>query len=123
MVPYDKGIEDRVLGGVIHHPREIETVRGFFEELSVLSQKQSKALWLILTRMHRNGIPINLASVCSQLTDKDIKQGCNAHYITGCTQGASFKDMIYHHASIIYEKYLLRKIIVEALKQAKEENS
>ena len=61
MVPYDKGIEDRVLGGIIHHPKEIETVKGFFEDLSVLSQKQSKALWLVLIRMHRSGIPINLA--------------------------------------------------------------
>ena len=113
MVPYDKGIEDRVLGGIIHHPKEIETVKGFFEDLSVLSQKQSKALWLVLIRMHRSGIPINLASVCSQLTDKDVKTGCNAHYITGCTQQASLEGMIYHHASIIYEKYLLRKIIVE----------
>ena len=113
MGPYDKGIEDRALGGIIHHPKEIETVKGFFEDLSVLSQKQSKALWLVLIRMHRSGIPINLASVCSQLTDKDVKTGCNAHYITGCTQQASLEGMIYHHASIIYEKYLLRKIIVE----------
>ena len=113
MVPYDKGIEDRVLGGIIHHPKEIETAKGFFEDLSVLSQKRAKALWLVLLRMNRNGIPINLPSVCSQLTDKDIKQGCNAHYVTGCTQDGSLEGMVHHHASIIYEKYLLRKIIVE----------
>ena len=113
MVPYDKGIEDRVLGGIIHHPKEIETVKGFFEDISVLSQRESKALWLILIRMHRSGIPINLASVCSQVTDKDVKKGCNAYYITGCTKEASLEGMVYHHASIIYEKYLLRKIIVE----------
>ena len=63
--------------------------------------------------MKRNGTPINLPSVCSQITDKDIKQGCNPYYITGCTKEASLKTMITHHASIIYEKYLLRKIIVE----------
>tara|TARA_R100001015_G_C4635064_1_gene203348 strand:- start:6172 stop:7479 length:1308 start_codon:yes stop_codon:yes gene_type:complete len=113
MVPYDKGIEDRVLGGIIHHPKEIETVKGFFEDISVLSQRESKALWLILIRMHRSGIPINLASVCSQVTDKDVKKGCNAYYVTGCTKEASLEGMVYHHASIIYEKYLLRKIIVE----------
>jgi|TARA_R100001530_G_scaffold6929_1_gene7820 replicative DNA helicase len=113
MVPYNKDIEDRVLGGVIQNPGEIDAVRGFFEDLSVISQKKSRILWLNLLRMKRNGIPINLPSVCSQLTDKDIKQGCTAYYITGCTQEASLQGMIVHHASIIYEKYLLRKIIVE----------
>ena len=113
MVPYDKEIEDRVLGGVIRHPEEIETIRGYFEDLSVISQKKAKVLWLNLLRMKRNGIPINLPSVCSQLSDKDTNQGCNAHYITGCTKNASLGGMIAHHASIIYEKYLLRKIIVE----------
>ena len=101
MVPYDKGLEDRVLGGMIHHPKEIETVRGFFDDLSVISQSQAKTLWLTLLRMSRSGIPISLPSVCSQLTDSNIKQGCNAHYVTGCTVGASLEGMIYHHASII----------------------
>ena len=113
MVPYDKEMEDRVLGGIIHHPEEIDSVRGFFEEISVLSQNKSRVLWKILLRMKRNLTPINLPSVCSQLTDKDIKQGCNAYYVTGCSQEASLKGMIYHHASIIHEKFLLRKIIVE----------
>ena len=63
MVPYDKGLEDRVLGGIIHHPKEIETVRGFFDDLSVVSQSKARTLWLILLRMSRNGIPINLPSV------------------------------------------------------------
>jgi len=113
MVPYDKEIEDRVLGGIIHHPEEIYTVRGFFEDLSVISQKKARVLWNKLLWMKRNSVPINLPSVCSQLTDKDTKQGCTAHYITGCTSKASLQGMIVHHASIIYEKYLLRKIIVE----------
>ena len=113
MVPYDKGLEDRVLGGIIHHPEEIDVVRGFFEDLSVISQKNARALWKNLLRMKRNGVPINLPSVCSQLTDIDTRQGCTTHYITGCTKNASLKGMVAHHSSIIYEKYLLRKIIVE----------
>ena len=113
MVPYDKGLEDRVIGGIIRHPEEIDTVRCYFEDLSVISQKKTRVLWLNLLRMKRNGVPINLPSVCSQLTDIDMKQGCTLHYITGCVQEASLEGMIAHHASIIYEKYLLRKIIVE----------
>ena len=113
MVPYDKEVEDRVLGGIINHPGEIDAVRSFFEDISVLSQRQSRVLWKVLLRMKRNGVPINMPSVCSTLTDADTKQGCTPYYITGCTQGASLEGMIVHHASIIYEKYLLRKIIVE----------
>ena len=113
MVPYDKGLEDRVIGGIIRHPEEIDTVRCYFEDLSVISQKKTRVLWLNLLRMKRNGVPINLPSVCSQLTDIDMKQGCTLHYITGCVQEASLEGMIAHHASIIYEKYLIRKIIVE----------
>ena len=74
MVPYDKGLEDRVIGGIIRHPEEIDTVRCYFEDLSVISQKKTRVLWLNLLRMKRNGVPINLPSVCSQLTDVDMKQ-------------------------------------------------
>ena len=34
MVPYDKEVEDRVLGGIINHPGEIDAVRSFFEDIS-----------------------------------------------------------------------------------------
>ena len=68
MVPYDKEIEDGVLGGLIHHPSEIEAVRGYFEDSNVLSQKRAKVLWSSLIRMKRNGVPINLMSVCSQIS-------------------------------------------------------
>ena len=113
MVPYDTKMEDRVLGGIIHHPEQIDRVFNFFEDNSVLSQGQARILWSHLLRMKRNRVPINLPSVCSQLTDKDLKNKCTPHYVTGCTSSASLKDMVEHHASIIHEKYLLRKIIVE----------
>ena len=58
MVPYDTKMEDRVLGGIIHHPEQIDRVFNFFEDNSVLSQGQARILWSHLLRMKRNRVPI-----------------------------------------------------------------
>ena len=64
--------------------------------------------------MSRNGQRIDTITVCASVTKKDIDRGLTKYYITGCTTEPAIKGMAKFYANQLYEKYLMRKIIVKA---------
>ena len=64
--------------------------------------------------MKRGNQHIDMRTVCSALNDKETKKGLTAYYVTKCTSGAPAKGMCEYYANQIYEKYLLRKVIVHS---------
>ena len=64
--------------------------------------------------MSRNGQRIDTITVCASVTKKDIDRGLTKYFITGCTSESANKGMAKFYANQLYEKYLMRKIIVKA---------
>ena len=64
--------------------------------------------------MKREGQHIDTVTVCSSVTKKDSEKGLTAYYITKCTSNVGAKGTAEFYATQIYEKYLLRKVIVES---------
>ena len=114
ILPYDTEAEDSILGSVIYHDEEYDKISKFFVEKEVFYQKRARFLWTRVSEMKRRKEPIDTFTVCSTITDEDSKNGLTQYYITKCTSNVGAKGTAFFHASKIYEKYLLRKIIVES---------
>lgn len=123
-LPYDATAEDAVLGSVIANPGEYETVAKYFNDSSVFYQRRARLLWHKVKQMVRDKQTIDTLSVCMSVTQDDINKGLTKHYITGCTSETCAKGMTEFYANKLYEKYLLRKIIVKAeeIKMHAEDN-
>ena len=113
-LPYDIESEDVVLGSVIRNIEEYDRVAKYFTDRDVFYQNKAKLLWERITEMKRSGEKIDTLSVCSSVTKKDSSRGLTKYYITGCTGNACSKGAAEYYATRIYDKYLLRRIIVES---------
>ena len=113
-LPYDEVTENVVLGSVITNPEEYAEVARYFADINVLYQNKARLLWRRIQEMSRNGQRIDTITVCASVTKKDIDRGLTKYYITGCTTEPAIKGMAKFYANQLYEKYLMRKIIVKA---------
>ena len=114
ILPYDENLENCVLGTVILHNEAYDTVSKYFVNRNVFYQKRASLLWDRLTKMKKKKEVIDTFSVASTLSKKEIERGLTAHYVTICTEVGTVKGSLDFHANKLYEKYLLRQIVVES---------
>ena len=124
-LPYDSDTEDCILGAVITNPSEYDSVSKYITNNQIFYQDKARLLWYKITEMKRANLRIDMLTVCSSLNDKETKKGLTSYYITKCTSQAPAKGMGEYYANQIYEKYLLRKVIVnsENIKNKAKENT
>tara|TARA_R100000808_G_C2144883_1_gene152642 strand:+ start:1094 stop:2428 length:1335 start_codon:yes stop_codon:yes gene_type:complete len=113
-LPYDIESEDVLLGSVITNIEDYESVSRYFMERDVFYQDKAELLWKRITEMKRKGEHIDTLSVCSTITKSDSSKGLTKYYVTGCTSDTCAKGAVELYAIRIYEKFLLRKVIVES---------
>ena len=124
-LPYDDATENVVLGSVIANTGEYEVVSRYFTDINVFHQRRARLLWIKIKEMKRSGQNVDTLTVCTSLTKKDIDRGLDRYYITGCTAEPCLRGATEVYASRLYEKYLMRKVIVQAdeiKKQASDNN-
>jgi len=113
-LPYDIDSEDVLLGSVIQNIEEYDKVSKYFRDKKVFYQDKAQLLWQRIVEMKRQGQNIDTLSVCSTVTKKDANRGLTQYYITGCTSNTCAKGAAEYYAMRIYDKYLLRRVIVES---------
>ena len=113
-LPYDDATENVVLGSVIANTGEYEVVSRYFTDINVFHQKRARLLWLKIKEMKRSGQNVDTLTVCTSLTKKDIDKGLDRYYITGCTKEPCLRGATEVYASRLYEKYLMRKVIIQS---------
>lgn len=113
-LPYDSATEDAILGAVIMYPEEYETVTKFLSNDEVFYQDRARLLWRKIKRMIREKEKIDMVTVGSSLNDKEVKKGLTAHYVSCCYSAAPAKGAASYYANQLYEKYILRKVIVNS---------
>jgi len=123
--PYDRDTEDIVLGSIIHHATDYDNVSRYFTDIEVFYQPKARRLWEKITEMRRTGQHIDGVTVASALTKQDIEKGVDNFYIGMCVSNACVEGMTEIYANKVYQKYLMRKIIVksEEVKRKAMENS
>ena len=115
-LPYDSKTEDCILGAVISNPMEYDSVSKYIMNFDVFYQDKARKLWYKLTEMKKTNQTIDMLTVCSSLNANDTKKGLTSYYVTQCTSSSPAKGMAEYYANQIYEKYLLRKVIVHSEK-------
>ena len=113
-LPYDIESEDVLLGSVITKIEDYESISKYFMQSDVFYQDKAHLLWKRITEMKRKGEHIDTLSVCSTITKSDSSKGLTKYYVTGCTSDTCAKGAVELYAIRIYEKFLLRKVIVES---------
>ena len=124
-LPYDETTEDAILGSIIANPEEYDAVARYFTDIDVFYQRKARLLWERIRQMKREKQKIDTVTVCLSITRKDINKGLTKYYITGCTSNTCTPGMTELYANQLYEKYLMRKIIVKAeeIKENAEDNT
>ena len=114
--PYDRDTENVVLGSVIFNPDEYDNISKYFTDIEVFYQPKARLLWNKITKMKRSGEKISLVTVASTITKEDIREGVDNLYVADCVGVACVDGMAAIYANKVYEKYLMRKIIVKSEK-------
>ena len=113
ILPYDNKLEDSVLGAIISNNDVYDDVVKYFNDIDVFGQNKAKALWNKIMFLKREKKTFDLVSICSHLTLNERKDGLTDYYISGCLTNTCLPSNVAFHASHLYEKYLMRKVIVK----------
>ena len=113
-LPYDSSTENCILGAVIRNPEEYDSVSKYLSNDEVFYQDNARLLWRKLKRMIRANEKVDIVTVGSSLNDKEVKKGLTAHYVSICYGNAPGLGAAEYYANQIYEKYILRKVIVNS---------
>ena len=113
-LPYDSSTENCILGAVIMNPEEYESISKYLTNDEVFYQDKARLLWRKLKRMIRANERVDIVPVGSSLNDSEVKKGFTAHYVAICHGNAPGNGAAEYYANQIYEKYILRKVIVNS---------
>tara|TARA_R110002096_G_scaffold1518_1_gene7898 strand:- start:4395 stop:5774 length:1380 start_codon:yes stop_codon:yes gene_type:complete len=109
-------LENLVLGQAINQPEDFNILEQYVPNGDVFVQSKARRLWEIVSGMKREGKELSLITVISCLTTYDNEKGVNASFIVDATTAAACSTGINDttHAKLMYEKYLLRRVMKEA---------
>ena len=113
-LPYDKVTEDAILGSVINNEGEYEAVAKYFTDIEVFYQDRAKLLWKKIKYMKSKNEVIDTRTVTMSLTQHDINRGLTHYYVVTCTGDTCLKGMTELYAKKLYDKFLMRQVIVKA---------
>ena len=106
--PSSKEGERAILCSILENSKILDDVSAYLHKDYFYFQQNAR-MFEILSNMYQNGEPIDTATVCGRLTEKDKTDSVDAYYITGLL-GNPTSNPIYY-AKQVYEKYLLREVI------------
>ena len=112
ILPYDESLEDSILGNIIMEPELYDEVAPFITSLEVFYYTKARVLWTKLSTMRKNREHIDTITVCSDITKQESDKGLTSYYITACIHNIGLSGNIKMYATKLYEKYLMRKVIV-----------
>ena len=109
-------LENIVIGQTINQPEDFDELAQYVPNGDVFIQGKARRLWEMVGSMLRDDKPVTLITVIARLTSYDEDKGVNTSYVVDVTSAAAcstgVKDVT--HAKLMYEKYLLRKVMGEA---------
>ena len=115
-LPYDSATENSILGTVINNPAEYDSVSKYITNSQVFYQDKARRLWYKIGQMRKAKENIDLLTICSSLNGTDSKIGVTSYYVTECTGNSSSAGTAVFYANQLYEKYLLRRVIIHSEK-------
>ena len=115
-LPYDTSLEDSILGSIVLDPKTHDTIAPYITDVEVFYQTKAQVLLKKMTQMIRHNEHIDTMTLSTSITKSESNKGLTAYYITLCTQNTGVSGSVGLYATKLYEKYLLRKVIVTTQK-------
>ena len=114
-LPYDESTENAILGCFIAYPNQYDNMIKYITTDKIFYQKKARMLWQKLRKMKINRNHIDMLSVCSSLTKSEISNGITSHYVSllCSSENLPLEDMYEFYSRQLYEKYLMRRVIVK----------
>lgn len=118
-------MEKALLGAVLI------TEGGCFESVAeivvtpeVLFYASNRAIWQAMQSLHESGQPIELLTLNNQLrTDGTLADVGGSYYLTELSLAVSTAANVLHHARLLYEKYMKRRLLLVGMKLAQDASS
>ncbi len=112
--PQATDIEDAILGQLMINENSIDRVNDLIKTDSFYKDS-NKLIYDCILDLHRNNNPIDLLTVTDKLKSKNkLEEAGGVYHLTMLTSNVSLAINIEHHAAILQEKYLYRRLIVHA---------
>ena len=112
-MPHNKEAEETLLGQLILDPNNIGKVTEFIPEPEVFYNTHHRTLWKTLKSMSLGEEDINLATVIDNIPEAQKKYISN-YFVSGLIDSIASTANALSYAKLIYEKWLLRKVVTEA---------
>ena len=113
-LPYDTSLEDSILGHIITEQDLHTEVAPYIMDIEVFYQTKAQLLWTKLDTMMRNGEHIDQITLSTAITKHEQEKGLTPYYVSICVGATGISGTITLYASKLYEKYLLRRVIVSS---------
>ena len=112
-LPFDDELENSLLGVIISDNDVYDGIAKYFNDTSIFGQSKARLLWNKISYLKRQNKKFDLISICSQLTSEERKKGLTNFYITSCLNESATSESADYYATLLYEKYLMRKVITQ----------
>ena len=115
-LPYDTSLEDSILGNIIIDSKIHDEIAPYITDTEVFYQTKAQILWKKITTMIRNNEHIDMITLSTSITKYESEKGLTSYYIALCTKDVGLPGAVGLYAVKLYEKYLLRRVIVATQK-------
>lgn len=111
--PHSADFERLVIGTCLIDQKGLEAVlRVFKDNTEVFYDPRNKSIYGAINSLKSNNCPVDLVTVIQELKKHKILESSGGdHYLIDLTMGVSSSAHIEYHARMVWEKYLLRKMI------------
>jgi len=102
--------EKALLGQILKDNSVLDKVGGFIPEPEVFYDNVNRSVWDAMSTMRRNeeGV-IDIVTLLSKFKPND--DSVTGYYLTGLVDDVASTSNAEHYAKILYEKWLIRKVV------------
>ncbi len=109
-LPHNRDAEETLLGQLMLDPHLLDAVAEFIPKPEVFYNTHNRVIWNTIRTLQKEGIGIDIVTVNEHIPTTQ-KKYIQAYYITGLAENIATTANALSHAKLIYEKWLLRRVI------------
>ena len=116
IAPHNLEAEKLILGRALVDNSVIDQISQYIPEEQVFYNTGHQDIWKCILTLHREGASvIDPITIMSQMPDKTNLES-PGYYLTGLMENVVSTANAEHYAKLVYEKWLIRKVIVKSKK-------
>ena len=116
IAPHNLEAERLILGQALVDNSVIDQISQYIPEEQVFYNTGHQDIWKCILRLHREGATvIDPITIMSQMPDKTNLES-PGFYLTGLMEDVVSTANAEHYAKLVYEKWLIRKVIIKSKK-------